>query len=195
MADFWRSSYEFCRSSNSFRHQIHHCLRPCPLHRHRSPARRRRSPQDRRLLARLQFPQPRDDLPARQSPAAGTPPARAHQEPPARPLGIEPRPVLYLCAPQSPHQEVRPRHDLPRRPRTRRARRARPALPRRHATPRSIPKRAKTSTACASSSGSSLSPAASAATARPKRPAPSTKAASSATCSRTLAAQPSTIPN
>ena len=52
--------------------------------------------------------------------------ARAHQEPPARPLGIEPRPGLHLHSPEPAHQEIRSRHDLPGRPGPRRARRARP---------------------------------------------------------------------
>ena len=102
----------------------------------------------------------------RQPPAEGAAEARAHQEPPARPLGFEPRPRLHLHPPEPADQEVRPGHDLHGRPRTRRARRARPGAISKAPTPRSTPKRAKTKKACASSSSSSLSRAASAATAR-----------------------------
>ena len=158
------------------------------------PLSRRSTAQDPRLLASLQLPEPRHDLSAGQPAAAGAAQTGAHQEPAARPLGIQPRPGILLHPPEPADQEARPEHDLPRRPWPRRSRRARPRAIWRALTPRSIPTRARTWQGCASSSNSSPFPAASAATAPRKRPARSMKAVNSATCCRMPAARPSTIP-
>ena len=92
----------------------------------------RRAALMRRLLAGLQLPGGRHDLPAGQPAAAGAAADGARQAPPARPLGRQPRAVVRLGAPQPADRARRPRRDVRRRARPRRARRARPRLPRGH---------------------------------------------------------------
>ena len=130
---------------------------------------------------------------ARQSAAPRAAEAGAHQAPPAGPLGRQPGLELHLHSPQPPDQQVRSRRHLPGRPRPRRARACWRRSIWRAPTRRSTQTRARTRRECASSSRNSPSPAASAATARRKRRAPSTKAASWATASRTPSAPPLTI--
>ena len=168
-------------------------LRDRAVHGLRNSAHRRRTPPHPRLLASLQLSGFGDDLPAGQSPAQGAAAARADQEPPAGPLGIEPRTCRSsIRSPESLHQEIRPRHDLHGRPGPRRAGRARARVSGRHLL-RSLPaQERRRSRACASSSRNSPSPAESAATARPRRRARFTKAANWATCCRMPAARRST---
>ena len=80
------------------------------------------------LLAGLQLPVGRSDLPARQPAAQGAAQARARQAAPARPLGHDARPQLPLRPPQPGHSARRPEHDLRHRPRTRRPVAGRPGL-------------------------------------------------------------------
>ena len=80
-----------------------------------------RTAQNGRLLARRQLSVGRPDLPLRQSAAHGAAHARAHQAAAARPLGHHAGAELHLCPLQPPDQEIRPEHDLRRRPRSRRA--------------------------------------------------------------------------
>ncbi len=87
---------------------------------------------DERVLARLQLPLGRDDLPEGQPAAAPAAAGRRHQAPAARPLGREPGAVVRVGAPEPADRQERPRRDLRRRARPRRARRARPDLPRGH---------------------------------------------------------------
>ena len=57
----------------------------------------------------------RHDLPAREPAPAQAPGDGPHQEAPARPLGLRPRTVARVGAPEPPDQEARPGHDLPLR--------------------------------------------------------------------------------
>ena len=87
-------------------------LRQGPIDRSRITAERRGLAQNSRLLACLQLSQPWHDLPARQSPAAGAPQARAHQEPAAWTLGSKPRSVIRIRSFEPLDQDIRPGHDL-----------------------------------------------------------------------------------
>ena len=71
------------------------------------------------LLARLQLPEPRHDLSARQSSAARASETGAHQEPASGTLGSEPGLVICLHSPEPVDQEIRPGYDLPCRTRAR----------------------------------------------------------------------------
>ncbi len=108
--------------------------------------------------------------------------------------GTTPGPELPLRPPQPGDQGARTVDDLRHRARPRRSRPGRQRLPRRHLHARSTPTSPRTPRACAGCSGSSPSPAASRRTSRPRHPAPSTRAANSATRSRTPTARRSTIP-
>ena len=171
----------------------------------RRPRRRRRrrrrgeGPLDAGLLDRMQrywqrreLPDRRPDLPAGQSAAA-----RA-----AAPEHIKPRLLGHWGT--SPGlsfiyvhlnrliTRARRRRDLPRRAGPRRAGAGRQCLPRRHLLRDLSRTSRRTPPGCAGSSASSRRPAACRATSACRRPARSTKAASSATCSPTPSAPPST---
>ena len=146
----------------------------------------------RRLLARGQLPVGRPDLPDGQPAADRAAARRAHQAAAARALGHHPRPELRLGAPEP--GDHRPRHgdDDRHRARPRRARGAGEHLAGGQ-LPRGLPERAAGrgghGRRC---SASSPSPAGCPATSRRRRPARSTRAASSATRSRTPTAPRST---
>ena len=72
------------------------------------------------LLAGRELPLGRPDLPARQPAAARAAARRARQAAAARPLGHDPGPELRLRAPQPRDPGARPRRDLRRRPGPRR---------------------------------------------------------------------------
>ena len=78
----------------------------------RRPARRRRAPPDRRVLARGELPVGRPDLPARQPAAPRAARRGARQAAPARPLGHDARPELHLRPPEPRDPGARPRRDL-----------------------------------------------------------------------------------
>ena len=94
-----------------------------------SPLSRRRTAEDRRLLAGVQLPRPRHDLPEGESAAEGAAQAGARQGPPARPLGHQPRPGVLLHPPEPGDQGPGSRRGLHGRTGARRAGRARPVLP------------------------------------------------------------------
>src|SRR6185312_9188758 len=66
-----------------------------------------RAESDERLLAGVQLPLRRDDLPAGQPSPQGAPAHRARQAPPAGPLGREPGALLRLDPPQPADQRAR----------------------------------------------------------------------------------------
>ena len=119
---------------------------------------------------------------------------RARQAPAARALGHHPRAELRLRPPQPRHPRPRPRGHLRDRPRPRRARARGQRLSGRHLQ-RGLsahrPRRRRHARSC---SASSPSRAASPATSPPRPPARSTRAASSATRSRTPTGPRSTTP-
>ena len=94
------------------------------------PGGRAGSAVDRRLLAGVQLPVGRDDLPPGQPAAEGAAAGRARQAPAARPLGVEPCALLRVGAPQPDDPRARPRHDLRGGPGARRAGCARPGVSR-----------------------------------------------------------------
>jgi len=96
----------------------------------RRAPRRRRARRDARLLAGLQLPGGRHDLPARQPAPAGAPAAGAHQGAAPRALGGEPRPVVRLHPPEPGDPRPRRQRRLPGRARPRRPRRPGAPVPR-----------------------------------------------------------------
>ena len=180
-------TYEALRSD-----ERHLCLRHGALDDRGVPAQSRRAAQDRRLLAGQPLSLPGDDLPEGQPAAARAADPGAHEAAAARPLGFGRRPELYLHPFQPADQEVRPERDLHLRPRARGAGGPVPGLPRGDLFRDLSGQERGRSRDCSASSSSSPSPAASAATPRRKRPAASTRAASSATASRTPTGRPST---
>ena len=116
--------------------------------------------------------------------------ARGHQAAPARPLGHHAGAQPAVDPPQPADPRARRRRDLPRRARPRRAGGRRQRLARGHLQ-RDLPARRATTQRghAASCSASSPSPAGSRATSPRRRPARSTRAASSATRSRTPTAR------
>ena len=148
----------------------------------------------RRLVARRELPLGRPDLPARQPAPARAARGRARQAAVARPLGHDARPQPPLGAPQPRHPRARPRRALRHGARARRARASSRTPTSRAPTASSTRRSAATSAACSSSSTSSRSRAGSRVIARRRRPDRSTRAASSATRSRTRSVRPSTTP-
>ena len=130
--------------------------RPTPQHRRAAP--------HARLVACLQLPRRRDDLPARQSPVARAAHRRSRQASAARPLGREPGAVVRLDAPEPAHQARRPGRDLRGRAWAMALRASSLLDTSKAPTPRSIPTRARMRRGCRSSSSSSPSPVTSAAT-------------------------------
>ena len=105
-------------------------VREGPGHGPRFAAERGRTAEDRRLLAGVQLPRPRDDVPEGQPAPEGAAQAGARQGPAARPLGGQPGPGLLLHPPEPGDQGPRPGRGLHGRAGARRAGRARPVLPR-----------------------------------------------------------------
>src|SRR5262245_11014367 len=93
---------------------------------------RQRAEADGRVLARLQLPLGRNDLPQGQSVGASTAGSRGCETPFAGPLGREPGAVVRVAASESAHQQARSRRDLRGWTGPRRAGRARPGVPRGH---------------------------------------------------------------
>ena len=148
---------------------------------------------DAPVLAGGQLPDRRPDLPPGQPAAARAAPARAHQAAAARPLGHVARAEPHLRAPQPADPRARRQRDLPGRARARRSRRSSPTSTSKAPTPRSTRTCRRDADGHADAcSASSRRPAASRATSACRRPARSTRAASSATCSSTPSARPST---
>ena len=146
------------------------------------------------LVARGELPVGRADLPDGQPAAARAAAPRAREAAAARPLGHDPGPELHLRPPQPRDHGARHGDALHHRPRPRRPRRGGRGVPRGHLL-RGLPRhRPRTSAACAGCSPSSPSRAASPATSRRRRRGRSTRAASSATRSRTRTAPRSTTP-
>src|SRR5581483_10721288 len=75
---------------------------------------------DAPLLVRRELPDHRPDLPAGEPAAARAAAPRAHQAPPARPLGHVAGPEPDLRPPEPPDRRARRRRDLPGWPRPRR---------------------------------------------------------------------------